>query len=357
MEDFEHAVEKYFGPSGKLATTSRSEFASNARNRFLQFTNELQSRFKRDVTPTVSLNEIEDIHSRRRDMKERFGTKGLGDFYVRLLDTTVMSNSFTQEDLREQLSSKTFFSMLDNMMDEAKDHRIELTEPFTFFDEEFVIPTVSGLPLNLELEGTTVLSLQLNGKVDIQALLRGDTNTDLHTRIIPSAATTVRAKMSVGAGPVESGLQLEGKVHTASGVDVAMTRQTGKFELKVNLPEDKVQVLSIRTELFWVEAERMVMKETPLRSRFGPTRSASPFCTLSSLFGLRLCAEVQIPQYGYPSAPSFPLAGDSILGISLEKIEPSMQGYYFKVESSEGKPFKSYSRLNKNLNLILSFRW
>ena len=341
-------IENYFGPSGKLAKTS------NALDRILKFKNELQSRFKRDVSPTVDTNEIQENTA----MKERFGTNGFGDFYIRHLDTTVFSSSFTQDELSEYFLSRSFFAIFDKLMEGAKDHNIELTEPFTFLDDEFVIPTVSGLPLNLELEGTTVLSLQLNGKVDIKALLKGNMDSDVRTRILPSAATTIRAKMSVGAGPVESGLQIEGKIHTASGIDIAMTRQAGKFELKVNLPEDKVQVLSIRSELFWVEAQQLIMNETPLHSKFASKLGSNPFCTLSSVLSLRLCAEVQIPQYADPNSPSFPFVGNSVLGISIEKIEPSMQGYYFKVENSEqgrNKKFRaSKNILTKLISLILT---
>jgi len=334
LEDFEHILEKFFGPSGKLALTSRNELTSDAREHYLRFKNELQSRFKREIGSSVNMDAIQDKHTRATAMKERFGSNGLGTFYLRHLETTVLSTTFTQDQLREQFLSNKLFSIFDKLIEGAKDHNIELTEPFTFLDDEFVIPTVSGLPLNLELEGTTVLSLQLNGKLDIPSLLKRNMNTDVRTRILPSAATTIRAKMSVGAGPVESGLQLEGKVHSASGVDIAITRQDGKFEMKLNLPEDKVQVLSIRSELFWVEAERLVMKETPLVSKFASKREANPFCTLLPTVGLRLCAQVQIPEYAVTNAPAFPMAGDAVFGFSVEKIEPSMEGYYFKVDSS-----------------------
>jgi hypothetical protein len=59
--------------------------------------------------------------------------------------------------------------------------------------------------------------------------------------------------MTVGAGPIESGLQLEGKIHSAAGVDVKMVKDDGKFEFKFNLPQEKTQIIDMRSDLYWVE--------------------------------------------------------------------------------------------------------
>ena len=64
--------------------------------------------------------------------------------------------------------------------------------------------------------------------------------------------------------------------------------------------------------------------------------SADPnSCTASSALGLRFCAQFQLPLLAAETPiPSFPLTGDSILGFSVEKVEPEMEGYYLKVDTA-----------------------
>jgi hypothetical protein len=269
LENFEHLVEKYFGPT----KSPRDEISRNVESSLKNFKNDLQSRFRRSLTPgLLDFNDIETARNEVSAIKSRFGNNGHGDFYIRNLGTTILSSSFDQEQLQGNVLSQKFFSLFDKLLEGAKDHNVELTEPITFLEEELVIPTIAGLPLNLELEGATVLSVQLKGKLDIPALLKKNYNSDVQTRILPSAATEIRARMTAGAGPIQSGLQIAGKIHTASGIDLAIARSEGKFELKVNLPEEKVQVIDVRSQLFWVEADGPVLKETPLVSKLTPQR-------------------------------------------------------------------------------------
>lgn len=48
-----------------------------------------------------------------------------------------------------------------------------------------------------------------------------------------------------------------------------------------------------------------------------------------------MCADIKVPQVA-SGAPLFFLNGPSVLSLSIDKIEPSMEGYYLKVETLNG---------------------
>jgi hypothetical protein len=158
----------------------------------------------------------------------------------------------------------------ERLIEGAKDTKVDLTEPFIFLDDEVVIPTTSGLPLNIHLEGTSVLSLQMSGNFDVTTLFRKDGVADMRARVMPSAATVLKARMTVGTGPIESGLQLESKIHSSSGVDLKVVREDGKFEVKFNIPQERTQIIDMRSDLYWIEqAQDSLEKKTPVASTIG----------------------------------------------------------------------------------------
>ena len=76
---------------------------------------------------------------------------------------------------------------------------------------------ISGLPINFDVQGTTIISLQMAGNLDIEQLLLYDEPNKVHASISPSAATILTGRMTTGLGFVEVGVEVEGKIHTASG--------------------------------------------------------------------------------------------------------------------------------------------
>lgn len=281
------------------------------------------------------------------------------DFYIRELGTSIYSNTFTQSELigliptRKSIKS-SFLTMYEKFLQEGatdKNFNFDFTEPTTFLDEEIIYSTISGLPLKIQLQGTNVLSLKLDGNLNIPALVRNtesnnnnnnnnnDIRTDIKSTIMPSAATTIKAGISIGTSSfIESGLQYEAKLYSSTGLDLNFVREEGKFELKFNLPEQKTQLLDVRSELFWTEQiENQIEVKSPLASKWDGKSNTiiNNQClnTFSTLFGLKLCTDVKIAGHSNTKAPAFQLAGNSLIGISIEKTEPTMEGFYFKAES------------------------
>jgi len=158
------------------------------------------------------------------------------------------------------------FQGIEKLIDGAKEHKFDITEPILFVDDELMLPTFSGFPINLNIEGTTVLSLQMEGNLDLPAFFKTSGTSELNARVMPSSATSLKGRMTVGDGPIQSGLEIEGKIHTGSGIDLKVKRQGVNLDLKVNVPQEKIQVIDVRTDLYWVEQgeHTELMRKTPV---------------------------------------------------------------------------------------------
>ena len=84
------------------------------------------------------------------------------------LDSLLLSNNFNIIDVLTKLS---------------KENSYQFTHSTTFLDSSIIIPTSSGFPMNLTVNGTATIDLQANGKVDLMKLAQS--NLDIHGLIRP----------------------------------------------------------------------------------------------------------------------------------------------------------------------------
>jgi hypothetical protein len=367
LEDFEHVLEKYFGPqSGKMSKLN--EIIKGGRNGLERLGNVLHSRSKRSPQPNPipELDDTQlDAYHHEVDIENRYGRNGFGDVYMRVMGTSVLVDFVSQEQWgRRSSMSKTFSNFMDKVMEGAKDHKIDLTQPITFVDDEITVPTISGFPVIFKVEATTVLSLQLKGSIDIDQLFKNGGDTDLKAKVVPSAATVLRARMSIGAGPVESGVLIEGKILQNAAVDIQFKKQQGQFDFKINLPQEETQLLDVRTDLYWVEQEGEKLEN---KSQIDSKVSQNIYnndCYTSEILGLKFCAEVKGPQSSTKS-PLFPLNGASVLSLGFQKTDPNMEGYHAqiitKLDSSKEKSVSILldtpgSKINRKIEAQGKFR-
>lgn len=255
------------GPTSKLRTTTLDDIVREGADKISSLKTSISNRFKRDVAVNVHENEIDAIRN-EVDIHERIGNNANGDIYVRILGTSILVESFSQNGIRRQPLIARLQRAVEKMAEGAREQNVDVTEPFMFMDDEIIMPTSSGLPLTVTTEGTSVLSLQITGNLDVASLLRGN-NGDMKAKIMPSAATVVRAKMVLGSGPIESGLQVEGKIHSAAGADLKVVRENRKLELRVNMPQERIQLIDIRSDIYWVEQSMdQLEKKTPMKTKF-----------------------------------------------------------------------------------------
>ena len=60
------------------------------------------------------------------------------------------------------------FNLLETLIRMSKEHDYSITQSIMFLDSTMIIPTSSGLPLNLTVNGTATVDLKAVGKMDLR---------------------------------------------------------------------------------------------------------------------------------------------------------------------------------------------
>jgi hypothetical protein len=60
------------------------------------------------------------------------------------------------------------FNILDFIINLSKEQDYSFTQSFMFLDTSVVIPTISGFPLNISIDGSATINLQASGKMDLR---------------------------------------------------------------------------------------------------------------------------------------------------------------------------------------------
>lgn len=90
-----------------------------------------------------------------------------GSLYIRVFGNELRFMNFQGLD---SLFSKNSFNILDMMMKLSKENNYQYTQSSMFVDSSVIVPTSSGFPLNLTVNGTATVDLKASGKMDVMKL-------------------------------------------------------------------------------------------------------------------------------------------------------------------------------------------
>jgi len=106
-----------------------------------------------------------------------------GSLSVKLFGNEMRLASF--DDINWIQTEADNVNMVDYLIKLARGGKKTYSKSFMFLDADTTVPTILGLPLRLEAKGTTVASLELNGKFDIRNMFWGPMNFDVRGYIRP----------------------------------------------------------------------------------------------------------------------------------------------------------------------------
>lgn len=290
-----------------------------------------------EFTPLYNVDEQMESFYPVAAVNTRSGQQqGYGDVYVRILGTTMMVSTLHED----KLEIPNVWNNKPVLRDTKSGNNIRMTENIALFDEELVYPTISGMPIKYGLAASGSVDLEMSTVAGKSGFFNQDAS--FQARIIPRCAMLLRGRMATALGNVESGLQLEGKVHSTSGMDVAVTNEKNKFDFKLSFPQEKPSLLEARSDLYWIhaqedKAESKRTVSTNAQQNIYAKSSRPQDCYEAAILGLRFCADVAVPMTR-GSGPLAPLRGPMIAGVHIQKADPGMQGYHVLVESQlEGR--------------------
>ena len=114
-----------------------------------------------------------------------------------------------------------------------------------FLEMTHTVPTSLGLPLRLKLTGSTVATVELNGKFDIRNMFWGPGSLTVNGFVKPSAVVELSGQMGIDSHFVQSGVFVNSSMFVSNMVKGSLIYKEGQtFKINVDTPEEPIQLFN-----------------------------------------------------------------------------------------------------------------
>ncbi|XP_052775371.1 uncharacterized protein LOC128213563 isoform X2 [Mya arenaria] len=312
-EGLEYFLEAMLGPNGYFGQEAREETPSTD----LAIKNTKMDKIeKMDKRMGVSMSDLR------------------GSMYMRMFGNELRYSNFHG---LEDLLSSAGINIPELIIKLAQDNDYSYSHSTMFMDSSFIVPTSTGFPLNLTVNGSATVDLKMSGKMN----LKQPPSLDINGRIQPSAAVDISSMMSVDAHVTRTGLKMVSTLHTSTAVAGSINVDpSGSISAQYDLPEDRLEIVDVQSSFFTIHrnGERK-------QNMITDNRRSKNLCTpdqVTTVMGVSLCLEVAYPNATLMSdAPHFPLTGPVSAGV-----------YLYKDDSHTSYKFAAKSKHDANENIV-----
>ncbi|KAK1879652.1 hypothetical protein KUDE01_027769, partial [Dissostichus eleginoides] len=230
---------------------------------------------------------------------------------------------FSCEDLYNQLDHLSL-SVAGLAVKLLKGQEVQLNHRAVLMTDELVLPSLSGLPIKLGINMTSLLSLRLKGNINY----RDTSHFSLTGYIKPNAYVGLSARMGVDGALGQAAVDWVSELRSSTSLDGSVQLQEGRdVRVTLNTPEDVMDIISLSSRVFQLSGDHREEIRGP-KSRVQKT-SCTPK-TWSKMVGWQLCSNAS-----YPSAAtgvSLPAPGPVHLSLRLLKLDRGL--HYYMLEAA-----------------------
>ncbi|XP_045907286.1 uncharacterized protein LOC123972095 isoform X3 [Micropterus dolomieu] len=231
---------------------------------------------------------------------------------------------FTCEDLYNQINQLSL-SVAGLGVKLLKGHEVQLNHRAVLMTEELVLPSLSGLPVKLGINMTSLLSLRLKGNVNY----RDTSHFSLTGYIKPSAYVGLSARMGIDSALGQAAVNWVSELRSSTSLDGSVQLQEGRdIRVTLNTPEDVMDIISLSSRVFHHSGDhREEIKGPKIRVQ----RATCTPKTWSKMVGWQLCsnASYPLPATGIISLPP---PGPVHLSLRLLKLDRGL--HYYLLEAA-----------------------
>ncbi|KAM4529005.1 apolipoprotein Bb, tandem duplicate 1 [Fundulus diaphanus] len=313
-EGFEPTIEALFGESGFFPDTALktiyfvSDNMPQSVNEILENIPALKMNRMNRETSNFLISEIgQNIEKLMKKLEAAESTQAM--VYLKLLGNEL--GYLRKSEIKEMAYSAGM--MLDKML-KMFPHEILrslMTSPntaifahYVFMDNEFFLPTVTGVPLRIALSGTFTPGF----KGGLQIARDMSTMT-----FMPSGG--IEFVTQVGAHIPEyinSGLEMHTNIFHESGIRAKFSMGRGQLKLSLPAPTDPTKLIKITNSLVAVIGSEVKMIPPVVMEKVRVNRCTPAFA------GIKYCSSLQYTDaFSHETAPYFPLTGDSKFALEL----------------------------------------
>ncbi|XP_044075986.1 uncharacterized protein LOC122887130 [Siniperca chuatsi] len=230
---------------------------------------------------------------------------------------------FTCEDLYNQINQLSL-SVAGLAVKLLKGHEVQLNHRAVLMTAELVLPSLSGLPVKLAINMTSLLSLHLKGNVNY----RDTSHFSLTGYIKPNAYVGLSAKMGVDGALGQAAVDWVSELKSSTSLDGSVQLQEGRdLRVTLNTPEDVMDIISLSSRVFQLNGDHREEIKGP-KSRV--QKSTCTPKTWSKMLGWQLCSNASYPLPGADISP--PPPGPVHLSLRLLKLDRGL--HYYLLEAA-----------------------
>ncbi|KAM3962221.1 LOW QUALITY PROTEIN: apolipoprotein lipid transfer particle [Aphomia sociella] len=308
-EGFERYFENFFGDDGPFGKNKLNDYLNKLR--VFRSTNEADEMRAK----------IDDIGYKNEALKHRFPMAELG---IKVFGNEISFWSAEGDDeIRKSLER---LNPQLRILEILSGKEISYDKASLFLDTTFSVPTGCGLPLEMNLMGTSYVNTKMSGTVVDK--FRQSGNLDFEGKIRPSVAVNIAATMGVRAGTLASGgARVNARLYTATSVEARLAlRGRQRVRLDLSLPADKQEIFAAKSELIILHGDKELQQQGLNQNRI--EQNTCSWGTFDNAIGIKVCAAYQFPNMtNLHNAPYFLMSGPAKYILSLEKADPSAKTY------------------------------
>ncbi|XP_052777718.1 uncharacterized protein LOC128215025 [Mya arenaria] len=309
VEGLEYFLESYFGPNGYFSEK------------------EVKSAVDETAVDLIKADKVSRIDKRMESVMDDLR----GSLYMRVFGNELRYMNFKGLD---SLLSQNSFNFLEVLMKLSNENDYQFTHSTMFIDSTIVIPTSSGFPLNLTVNGSATIDMKASGMVDVMKMASSPRSLDIHGIIRPSAAVVVSSVMGIDVLSNQVGVKMISTLHSSSAIQGKMSIVDGSIlTAEFDLPDEKMDIISVKSEFYTMHRESERLQKMITSNRQSHSACSGP--NLVKVAGLEICAEMSFPNASLvETAPYFPITGPMNAGITLYKRDIKMTGYKLEARST-----------------------
>ena len=241
MDGLESVVENVFGANGVWPdnvlikmfniTMTSEKFREYARKR-----EESNHRSKRSVNMD---DNIKNLHKRVNKQSPRPS----GDISFKIMGQEIRVMSY--DDIFWMIDQIDNMNVIQLMLNIAKGGHKTFSKSAMFLEMTHTVPTGLGFPLKLKLVGSTVATVEFDGKFDIRNMFWGPGLVQVKGSVKPSAVVELSGQMGIDSHYVSTGVFVNSSMFVSNMLKGSVTYKEGQ-ELKINLdtPEEPIQLFN-----------------------------------------------------------------------------------------------------------------
>ncbi|XP_063962914.1 uncharacterized protein LOC129270861 [Lytechinus pictus] len=273
-------------------------------------------RQRREGIKNSALNKIRNQYESNHDLEQEeieqasLAMKVFGNdvFYKDRDDFERMAEKFSRENIMQIIASLTTH----------RTHEYSLNKNFKA--SKVSIPTMAGMPLEVNIQGAFNSILKASGKLDVLGMVASPRTLTIKGSFEPSAAIEVSSNMMVDAHCARSGLSHKINMATSLSLGGSLSFADGLLNVKVDAPPRRETVIKASSSLSFMQGNDQLVAVSEPEISMDET-FANPRYSLH-ITGTR-------------PAATFPLPGALFhtwgMEITLDKLEDSLVSYDLEV--------------------------